>query len=118
MKDSETAKRIKEIIYRHYYGEDYSEISDAKRSREMSTVRQIAMMITHEIVPNLGSCKLGTIYKKNHATVLYSYKTMSNLIETEKDISDEYASVKRLVKSILSPNTNMSLSRAVDILET
>lgn len=67
-----------------YYNIDIQKLNSPKRTREIALARQVAMYLakTHTSLPltTIGA----TIGGKNHATVLYAFKTVSNFIETDK----------------------------------
>ncbi|MEG1623106.1 MAG: chromosomal replication initiator protein DnaA [Alistipes sp.] len=69
----------------------------AERTREVAQARQIAMFLAkrHTKIPltAIGAAIGG----RNHATVLHSFKAVSNLIETDKAFSHQVDEIEKLI---------------------
>lgn len=70
-------------------------MQSATRKREVVQVRQIAMYLCK----HMTNCSLSTIGAqtggKNHATVLHACKTVTNLMETDRNFRDTVASLEK-----------------------
>ena len=80
-----------------YYGIKASDIKSKRRTRNISIPRQIAMFICREhtksSLPEIGRQFGG----KDHTTVIFSYKKISNLIKENKDLK---ASIQEIIDLI------------------
>ncbi len=78
---------------------DKERISSSERTREVAIARQLAMYLakkhTKQPLTNIGTAIGG----RNHATVLHSCKTISNLMDTEKMFRQQ---VEQIEKRLLS----------------
>jgi chromosomal replication initiator protein len=78
---------------------DKERMSSSERTREVAIARQLAMFLakkhTKQPLTNIGAAIGG----RNHATVLHSCKTISNLMDTEKLFRQQ---VEQIEKSLLS----------------
>ena len=77
---------------------DRERMSSSERTREVAIARQLAMFLakkhTKQPLTNIGAAIGG----RNHATVLHSCKTISNLMDTEKLFRQQ---VEQIEKSLL-----------------
>ena len=93
-----TIDQILATICEHM-GVDKERLSSSERTREVAIARQLAMYLAkkHTKMPltNIGAAIGG----RNHATVLHSCKTISNLMETEKMFRQQ---VEQIEKSLMS----------------
>ena len=93
---------IENIIYTvaNYYNISENQILSRKRTREIAFARQVAMYLAKE----LTSLTLETIGLnfggKDHATVLYSYHSVSTLSKKDKDVSNQILEIKELLKNL------------------
>ena len=82
-----------------HMGIDKERMSSSERTREVAIARQLAMYLakkhTKQPLTNIGAAIGG----RNHATVLHSCKTISNLMDTEKLFRQQ---VEQIEKSLLS----------------
>ena len=82
-----------------HMGIDKERMSSSERTREVAIARQLAMFLakkhTKQPLTNIGAAIGG----RNHATVLHSCKTISNLMDTEKLFRQQ---VEQIEKSLLS----------------
>ena len=78
---------------------DKERMSSSERTREVAIARQLAMYLakkhTKQPLTNIGAAIGG----RNHATVLHSCKTISNLMDTEKMFRQQ---VEQIEKALLS----------------
>jgi chromosomal replication initiator protein len=78
---------------------DKERMSSSERTREVAIARQLAMYLakkhTKQPLTNIGAAIGG----RNHATVLHSCKTISNLMDTEKLFRQQ---VEQIEKALLS----------------
>jgi chromosomal replication initiator protein len=93
---------IENIIYTvaEYYSISENQILSRKRTKEIAFARQVAMFLAKE----LTSLTLETIGLnfggKDHATVLYSFNSVSALIKKDKTVSDQIIEIKELLKNL------------------
>lgn len=85
--DQNTIKKMESLV-REVTGveEDFRTVS---RKRELVQSRQLCMKILKEET-TLSLAKIGKEYKKDHATVLHAVKTIDNIIETNKQLREQY----------------------------
>ena len=88
--------RITEIVCQ-YFDIDEQSFNSTKRTREVAQARQIAMYLAkqHTKLPltAIGSAIGG----RNHATVLHSCKSVTNLIETDKVFRNQIAEIEKII---------------------
>lgn len=93
---------IENIIYTvaNYYSISENQILSRKRTKEIAFARQVAMFLAKE----LTSLTLETIGLnfggKDHATVLYSYNSVSALSKKDKDVLDQILEIKEILKNL------------------
>ncbi|HMQ68375.1 MAG TPA: chromosomal replication initiator protein DnaA [Ignavibacteria bacterium] len=93
---------IENIIFTvaEYYDISENQILSRKRTKEIAFARQVAMYLAKE----LTSLTLETIGLnfggKDHATVLYSFNSVSALVKKDKKISDQILEIKELIKNL------------------
>ncbi|MBK8549643.1 MAG: chromosomal replication initiator protein DnaA [Ignavibacteria bacterium] len=93
---------IENIIYTvaGYYNISENQILSRKRTKDIAFARQVAMFLAKE----LTSLTLETIGLnfggKDHATVLYSYHSVSNLTKKDKDVLNQILEIKELLKNL------------------
>lgn len=91
---------IKIICY--YFGFEPEILNSKTRKREIVQLRQICHYFANEYL-KYPSGRIGKeIGNKDHATVLYSIKTINNLIETDKYFASDIESIDNIIKSNLS----------------
>jgi chromosomal replication initiator protein len=80
-------------------GVDRERISSSERTREVAIARQLAMFLakkhTKQPLTNIGAAIGG----RNHATVLHSCKTISNLMDTEKMFRQQVEQIEKIILS-------------------
>lgn len=81
-----------------YYGLKVSDIKSKRRTRDISIPRQIAMFLCREhtksSLPEIGRQFGG----KDHTTVIFSYKKISNLIKENKDLQTSIREIMDLIE--------------------
>lgn len=93
---------IENIIFTvaEYYSISENQILSRKRTKEIAFARQVAMFLAKE----LTSLTLETIGLnfggKDHATVLYSFNSVSALMKKDKKVSDQIQEIKELLKNL------------------
>ncbi|MEO8666127.1 MAG: chromosomal replication initiator protein DnaA, partial [Ignavibacteria bacterium] len=93
---------IENIIYTvaGYYKISENQILSRKRTKEIAFARQVAMFLAKE----LTSLTLETIGLnfggKDHATVLYSYHSISAQSKKDKDVLNQILEIKELLKNL------------------
>jgi len=75
-----------------YLGYEVLELSTRSRKFETRIARQkiMAFMYSKKDLFNLSLEKIGTIFKRDHATVLNAIKVVANECETNKIFNEEY----------------------------
>lgn len=71
-------------------------VTNTTRKREYVYARQICMTIIHKNT-SLTLKKIGEYFKKDHATVLHSSKTIQDLCFTSKNIKSEFNDLEKLI---------------------
>ncbi|MDI9538432.1 MAG: chromosomal replication initiator protein DnaA [Bacteroidota bacterium] len=82
----------------NYYGLDVESLQSKTRKREIVQARQIAMYFSKSLTNNSLSAIGSKIGKKDHATVLHACKTISNLIETDKEFKSQIREIEAQLK--------------------
>ena len=80
----------------NYYNVKKEDIYSDKRNKEIVFARQVCLYIIRELT-DYSLSKIGLIFGKDHATVLYAIKKLTNIME--KDISIKI-SIESLMKDI------------------
>ncbi|MDG5798771.1 chromosomal replication initiator protein DnaA [Marinilabiliaceae bacterium ANBcel2] len=78
----------------HYYGLQPENLQSRTRKREIVQARQIAMYFSKNMTNSSLSAIGSKIGKKDHATVLHACKTITNLIETDKDFKSQIKEIE------------------------
>ena len=66
------------------------------RKREIVAPRQIAMYYTHKLT-NLTLSSIGSIFNKNHATVLHSINVVKGLLQFDKEFKEQRPILEKLI---------------------
>ena len=82
-----------------YYGLELEILQSKTRKREIVQARQIAMYFSKNLTNSSLSAIGSKIGKKDHATVLHACKTISNLIETDRDIKSQIREIEAQLKA-------------------
>ena len=82
-----------------YYNVDVNSINTKSRKREIVLVRQTAMFLAKKHL-DLSTSKIGLhIGRRDHATVLHACKTISNLLETNKQFRGEMNDIETALQT-------------------
>ncbi|SKC23787.1 chromosomal replication initiator protein [Alkalitalea saponilacus] len=81
-----------------YYGLDPESLQSKTRKREIVQARQIAMYFSKNLTNSSLSAIGSKIGKKDHATVLHACKTITNLIETDRDFKSQIREIESQLK--------------------
>ncbi len=82
-----------------YYGLDMVSLQSNTRKREIVQARQVAMYFSKNLTNSSLSAIGSKIGKKDHATVLHACKTISNLIETDRDLKSQIRDIESQLKA-------------------
>ncbi|MBQ9962193.1 MAG: chromosomal replication initiator protein DnaA [Alistipes sp.] len=96
----------KEITIEHiidtvcsYLNIDKERLNSAERTREVAIARQLAMYLAKQLTKIPLSAIGAAIGNRNHATVLHSCKTITNLIDTDQAFKLQVEELERLVSA-------------------
>ena len=96
----------KEITIEHiidtvcsYMNIDKQRLNSAERTREVAIARQLAMYLAKQLTKIPLSAIGAAIGNRNHATVLHSCKTITNLIKTDQAFRLQVEELERLVSA-------------------
>ena len=96
----------KEITIEHiidtvcsYMNIDKERLNSAERTREVAIARQLAMYLAKQLTKIPLSAIGAAIGNRNHATVLHSCKTITNLIDTDQAFKLQVEELERLVSA-------------------
>ena len=82
-----------------YYNVDVNSINTKSRKREIVLVRQTAMFLAKKHL-DLSTSKIGMqIGRRDHATVLHACKTISNLLDTNKQFRGELNEIEAALQT-------------------
>jgi hypothetical protein len=82
-----------------YYNISLEEIISKTRKREICFPRQVAMHLLKKHT-NLSLSAIGAYFNgKDHATVLHAYRTVINLMDSDKTIKDDVFKLNKTIKS-------------------
>ena len=82
-----------------YYNVDVNSINTKSRKREIVLVRQTAMFLAKKHL-DLSTSKIGQqIGRRDHATVLHACKTISNLLDTNKQFRSELNEIESALQT-------------------
>ena len=81
-----------------YYGLEIESLQSKTRKREIVQARQIAMYFSKTLTNSSLSMIGSKIGKKDHATVLHACKTITNLIETDRDFKGQIREIEAQLK--------------------
>ena len=93
---------VENIVYivADYYNLSENQILSRKRTKEVALARQIAMYLAKELT-NLTLVSIGLNFGgKDHTTVLYSHKTISELLNKDKEIYNQISEIKDNLKNL------------------
>ena len=76
---------------------DRQRLNSSERTRDVAIARQLAMYLAKQHTKSPLTTIGAAIGGRNHATVLHSCKTVSNLIETDKHFRKQVEEIERIV---------------------
>ena len=79
-----------------YFGIPYETRDKKCRQRELVSARQISMFYLKQNT-KLSLAQIGSMFRKDHATVVYAIKTVNNLAQVDRDYRQD---LKAIGKSI------------------
>ncbi|MDM5145031.1 Chromosomal replication initiator protein DnaA [Lactococcus lactis] len=89
-----TIKKIQDEVA-NYYHISFSDLVGPKRPKEIAFPRQIAMYLVRELLgtslPAIGTAFGG----RDHTTVMYAYKQISDKMKNDMDVQKDIDSIKR-----------------------
>jgi hypothetical protein len=94
----------KEVVCR-YYGKEASYLDTPSRKHEYVKVRQVCMYMIRNIF-KVGYNRMVIDFKKDHATIIYSVKTIQGFLEYDKDLQKEINDLHKILK--LKSNANIN----------
>lgn len=86
---------VKEMVCT-YYGVNSEALKQNSRKKEMVKCKQISMYLIKKH-SNMSLESIGKEFGKNHATVIYSIKTISNYLEWDRDLVNEVDELEKIV---------------------
>lgn len=81
-----------------YYHLDFNDIQTKSRKREVVQARQIAMYLARKYTKNSLSSIGEQIGKRDHATVLYACKAVSDLIDVDKSLQKSLEAIENTLR--------------------
>ena len=87
---------IIDICKDHFYPNDIMDNID-RRMRPVVERRMMSMLLLRNFANNLSLADIGQVFRKDHATAMHAIKTMSNLIETDVRLQNQYISLKNKI---------------------
>lgn len=88
--------RIAEIVCQ-YYNIDEQSLNSSKRTRELAQARQVAMYLAKQHT-KLPLAAIGAaIGGRNHATVLHSFKQVTNMLDTDKLFRSQIEEIEKMI---------------------
>ena len=80
------------------YGIAVEDIKSANRSQNISLARNVSMYAIKVLLPNITLKDIGSYFKKDHSTVLYSIKKIEEAIESDQIFKNTVNNIIREVK--------------------
>ncbi len=93
-----TIDHIIEVVCEHM-SIDRERLNSSERTREVAIARQLAMYLAKQHTKSPLTAIGNAIGGRNHATVLHSCKTISNLMETDKAFRRQVEEIEKLVSA-------------------
>lgn len=97
-KKTNTVEKIRDAVC-EYFSVPIEDIFTKSRKREIVQARQIAMYLSKQLTQSSLSYIGSAIGKRDHATVLYSCKTVNDLMETDKSFRNKVKEIEEKLKS-------------------
>jgi chromosomal replication initiator protein len=103
-------------VIENYYSLNDGSVHYKTRKREIVIARQLAHYFTREIYKKeLSLADVGILIGgKDHATVLYSIKTINNLIDTDKNFVTQVKEIRKIIKQMINGVSGNGLVEAVN----
>lgn len=93
-----TTVHIQKVVCGHY-DITPAELCSAQRELRICRARQIAMWLCKKLIANNSLPKIGRDFgKRDHTTVLHAVRKINRLIETDPQLADEIAALKRIIE--------------------
>ena len=80
-----------------FYNLDSEVLYTKTRTREISDARQLVMFLAKKYTL-MSSVNIGTRLKRNHATVLHSWKAVEDRLNVDKEFKSEVAKIEQLLR--------------------
>lgn len=103
------AKRAVERCLPHL-GASLSALQQDNRARNMSDLRSTMMHILRERT-GLPLQAIGSIFKRDHASVIHNVRKVKNLLQTERGFAISYAEVEAMLCQFLEEELHGSKSK-------
>lgn len=105
---------ISEIVslVRKYTGQDVRSLQVKSRKRHLVFPRQLNMYFLEKHT-NYSLAMIGSIFNRDHATVLHAKKTIQNLIDTDKRIRNQY----HLIEESIDAHKNLDKTTKYSIFQ-
>jgi len=87
-----------------YFGIPYETRDRKDRHRELVSARQISMFYLKQNT-KLSLAQIGAMFRKDHATVLHSIKTVNNLADTDKCYRQDLKAIAKKIELRLFEET-------------
>ena len=84
------------------YGLTEREVRGRRRIRSVVDARQMAMRIVRETT-SLSLHDIGTLFNRDHSTIIHAIKATENLLETSEQYRLDYEYAKNCYKQIVYP---------------
>lgn len=79
-----------------YFGVKKEEVLSCARSKDIAQARRCAMYLSREIT-GMSLPEIGTVFGKNHTTVLYSWEKVKKEVSTDKNLEDTLNELKNFI---------------------
>lgn len=80
---------ITDIVASHY-GLERTDLLGKNRHRPYTPARQMVWKMVRELYPDFTLILLGEIYNRSHATILQGIKSISDQIDTDRELRGDY----------------------------
>lgn len=89
------------------HGITLSEIRSARRSRDVTGPRQIAMALSAELVQDTSLPQIGRAFNRDHTTVIHAIRVVSERIERDDAYNQKVQEARAICTSLLSTNPRL-----------
>lgn len=80
------------------FGVSINDLTGRLRDREFVVPRQIAMFLIKEHT-KMSLVEIGKMFNRDHSTVIYSIRTVRDLLETNKVFREKYEQIPRQIEA-------------------